>query len=125
MSRQVDTTKPLSDEDRRYLLERGHEQTVAYIDSLHAEDAPEDPEDLDHGPDFPEFQDPALAAAQARVTGDAADASGDSDAEEPDADRYDEMNKAALKEELADRRLPTSGTADEMRDRLRKADEQA
>lgn len=40
MSRSIDLSQPLSDEDRQYLLDRGHEQRVAALDAKFAgEDA--------------------------------------------------------------------------------------
>lgn len=122
MSREIDQSRPLSAEDRQYLLERGHEQTVTYLDQLHGtEPTEEEREQLDtpsnDGPAMPPFQDPSLAAAEGRNVRPESELTGDGD-----GDQYDEMNKAALKAEAERRELPTSGTAEELRERLRAHD---
>ena len=49
MSRQIDPSKPLSDDDRRYLLAHGEDAVVARFDERFPEDAPEEPEEFAPG----------------------------------------------------------------------------
>lgn len=46
MSRQIDPSKPLSDDDRRYLLAHGEDARVATFDERFPDDAPEEPEEF-------------------------------------------------------------------------------
>lgn len=127
MSREIDQTKPLSAEDREYLLQRGHEQTVQYLDQLHDSRASEEEQrELDtpgnEGPAMPEFQDPSLASQTALHAEDVEPDADDADDADAEGDRYDEMNKPALKAEAERRELPVGGTAEELRERLRAHD---
>lgn len=46
MSRQIPMDRPLSDDDRRYLLAHGEDARVATFDERFPEDAPESPEEF-------------------------------------------------------------------------------
>lgn len=67
MSRYVDPTKPLSDEDRAYLLSRGYEEQVANQDRRFAdgEDGEiEVPTELEVDDDLPEYNEMSLGDLQ-------------------------------------------------------------
>lgn len=140
MSREIDTSKPLSSEDRQYLMERGSEQQVAYLDQLHGvELSDEERQDLNEprneGPSMPplvtttivdkqrEDEESRRAKQLAEEAGlDYTSAPEESD-EEYEEDQYDRMNARELKDELRSRDLPTSGRVEELRDRLRDDDQ--
>ena len=121
MSRTIDLSTPLTDDDRAYLEQRGRHAEIQYADAVHGdaqELTPEEEAELEQkviaeqkgkrvplqmDPDFvpDEYQD------EEEDTGEEASAqSGD----DPDDVAY--VNKATvedLKEQLADRNLPTDG----------------
>lgn len=100
MSKQIDLTVPLSDEDREWLLARGRDADVALADRL--------------------------ASGEPLVAEDAGAASAPEDSSAPgeDAptDQYDEWSKDALQSELEDRGLPSRGTKAELIEVLRNSD---
>lgn len=104
MARQIDQSKPLSDEDRDWLLTRGQNGLVERLDREFAgqpAEAPEDePEEVEDQPN-----------------GDDPDADG-----EPEEASYDHLVVKELEQLLKDRGLPTSGTKQELIDRLTESD---
>lgn len=92
MSRQVDTSKPLSKSDREYLLARGYEDQVAAIDAREAAN------DADSVP--------------AELVVD----------EDDELEPYEEMNLAALQDECRKRELPVGGTKAQLVQRLEEDD---
>lgn len=160
MSREIDTSKPLSQEDRQYLLSRGNEQQVERLDALHRVQLSEEERrglttPSNEGPAMPDFVNPTLATAEMRAAGNgetsedgleeyraAAEADNldlrDERREETladqqeaqgaaltsqDGDQYDSMRKPELTAEAERRGLPTGGTAEQLRARLRDADQ--
>jgi hypothetical protein len=70
----VDESTPLTDAERRYLLERGHEEKVRNLDAKFADyEADEDDEDEDEVEDYLSWN---KAALQAELTRRELDASG-------------------------------------------------
>lgn len=104
MARQIDQSKPLSDEDRDWLLTRGQNGLVERLDREFAgqpAEAPEDePEEVE---DQPNGDDP------------------DADGESAEAS-YDHLMVSELKELLEKRGLPVSGSKQELIDRLVQSD---
>lgn len=92
MSRQIDYTRKLSDEDREYLLTRGQDNLVARMDSLFADDG-SDPQEPTPDPD----PDPAAGGIKA----------------------LEDMTIEELKELLRENDLPVGGNKDELIERLR------
>ena len=127
MSRLVPRDKPLSDEDRAYLLMLGKDSTVAYIDqqfppeSEDLDDEDEDLEDADEDEDLEDAEDAEDAED------DDTDDEDEDDDEEPD---YDSWTVTDLKTELSNRQdangipLPTTGLKPELIARLREHDAQ-
>ena len=138
MAREIDLTQRLSEEDREYLLARGKEQLVFANDAEHTGD----PEavafanyvpgtSIDRADGVPPTPggDPLVVMGGGTVEGavelEESDED-DEDDEEPSGeseDNYESWDKAALKEELANRELATSGNKAEMIARLREDDE--
>ena len=92
MSRQVDTSKPLSDKDRSYLLSRGYEDQVAAIDAREEQN-----------------QNDELEVPSELVVDD-------------DLEPYEEMSLVDLQEECRRRELPVSGTKPQLIKRLEEND---
>lgn len=135
MSRTIDLTQPLSEDDREYLLARGREQHVFQNDAQFSDDLeararglyiPGSAIDLAEGvpgtpsadptvvngggPAIPE-EDPGLDSDDL--------VSDDLDSEE---DNYETWTKEQLSEELENRELATTGKKDELIARLREDD---
>lgn len=139
MSRTIPRDAPLSDDDRRYLLERGQESVITLIDQQY----PPDPEELEdfnamlRGEVPPNFTgDRGLVTGlEARVAQLESYIREELNAEVPPApgeeaadDRpYSEWTKDELKAELArpERNLSTSGTKTELIERLEADDANA
>lgn len=123
MSRVIDTSKPLSDEDRQYMLDRGLEQQVQRIDAQHnGEDVPEalpaGAGDVLPQPASPTAEqppvpgavtDPTVAGAEAAAAFNGSQGDGG-----PTAEDYADYKVDDLKNILRDRNLPVSGTKDEL-----------
>jgi hypothetical protein len=93
MSRQIDLTQKLSDEDREYLLSRGRRHQVIVNDRQFAN------------------EDASSPAPQDSKT-----------SEDPEwADQVNELTTDELKDELSNRGLPTTGNQETLRKRLIKA----
>lgn len=119
MSREIDLSKPLSDEDRDYLEQRGRSAEIAYADAVHSgEDQPSDEELMEleqkaieeqRGKRVPLQMDPDAV----RFEDDDEDTGEQAPAEEgDDPDDVAYVNRATvadLKEQLAARDLPTDG----------------
>lgn len=96
MAREVPRNRPLSDEDREYLLSRGYDSTVASIDQ-----------------NFPSGDAPSEVTGGSQVV------------KEPvvdDEDDYDDWTGPELEGELRKRGLPVSGTNPQKVERLRADD---
>jgi hypothetical protein len=135
MSREIDTSQPLSDEDRQYLLDRGKNQLVDQIDA----------EQGDSNAARRAAYIPGMSIDRAAGVPDTPSAlpntvmgGGDTDAEEDEgveedadltaeavesADNYDTWMVEDLQEELRNRDLPVSGKKKELVARLREDDE--
>lgn len=119
MSKQIDLSKPLSEEDRAYLLSRGRTYDIAIADG-------NDASSLSAGPSFDANTDAAKLLAETPNTGDvntlgreagAPDqSSGDAPTGEPS--QYEDLTVAQLKDELERRDLPTTGKKPELVARL-------
>jgi hypothetical protein len=96
MSQRVDQTKPLSDQDREYLLSRNELQVIDRLDALFPAVVETDEAESDEG-----------------------------EAEEGDGGvlPYEEWTADDLRAELGERKLVKSGSKPEMAARLRKDDE--
>lgn len=92
MSRRIPTDRPLSEEDRRYLLDRGKEELAAWLDSALKDREPSEPDDEDEDEDELE-------------------------------DWLDRMSRGELVAEARRRGLKTTGSAEELRKRLRDFEE--
>ncbi|MBK8246290.1 MAG: hypothetical protein IPK85_02605 [Gemmatimonadetes bacterium] len=90
MARQIDTNKPLSDEDRAYLLARGRRHLVLQNDRRFAN------------------QDASSPAPQGSKTSEQAEWE----------EQVNELTVAELRDELANRNLDTTGKQDALRKRL-------
>lgn len=119
MSREIDLSKPLSDEDRNYLEQRSRVAEIEYADAVHngEELTDEDIQRLEakaveeaKGKRIPLQMDPD---AVRDVQGDEEDTGEEASAEEgDDPDDVQYVNRATvadLKEQLAARDLPTDG----------------
>lgn len=134
MSRQIPEDKTLSEEDRRYLLERGQESKIAYLDQQY----PPDPQDLadfeaklrgEIPPDYTGDRG-AVLGLQARVAqleefieelgADVPPAPGEVTEEEAE---YADWKLADLQKEAGARGLSKSGTKDELAARLQAHDD--
>src|SRR5687768_1241803 len=117
MSKQVPRDKPLSADDRAYLLMRGQQSTVEYLDQQFP---PEDEADLDEDLDETD-EDEDLDDEEEE------DLEDDDEDEEPD---YDSWTVQQLKDELTTRTddegavLSTTGNKAELAARLREHDAQ-
>ena len=141
MSKQIDMTKPLSDDDRSYLHDRGRFAEIEANDAEFGERKP--PEDDDTLEEQIYNLEEQLAVLRTRlahrnlareqeavgvVDRTAVDGEG---GEEEEADNYDELSVAKLKEEIALRnkdrepgdRISQAGSKAELIDRLRADDE--
>jgi hypothetical protein len=126
VSRQIDLSKPLSDEDRAYLLARGREQLVAKLDAQNGDEeaarlanyvpgsAVDQPEGV---PDTP-----GLGAPNAEAARTAAAVEDDDEVEAGTEDNYETWTNEQLREELDSRDLQTSGKKKELVARLRADD---
>lgn len=140
VSRTIDLTQKLSDEDREYLLARGREQEVFRNDAEHVGD-PESVRSANYIPgtsiDRAEGV-PVTPNGDTRVVMGGGDVEVDEDGDEledtPDSrtvvdgesdDNYDTWGKAELKAELENRELATSGNKGELIARLREDDASA
>lgn len=136
MSRAIPRDEALSHDDRRYLLERGQESTIAYIDQQY----PPDPEDLAEfdammrGEVPPDYTGDRgfILGLQARVeqletyiredlNAEVPLAPGETPAESDDRP-YSDWSKDELKAEAEARQLSTSGTKPELVQRLTDSD---
>lgn len=127
MSKQIDLTKPLSDEDRQYLEDRARHYEIAANDAEHA-GAELPPEYLGLTGGEPAFGVPAdshpegvgLGEGTLRPTNPHATVADESAPTEEDSeDSYDDMTVAELQDELENRELPKSGKKAELIARLR------
>lgn len=119
MSRKIDLTKPLSDEDRQYLLDRGRLRDIAQADgnTEAANPVPGGLDGVNTGGASPTAKDPRLGA---RIkVGEPTVQAGDA-LEDEDDDNV--LKGAALEQALEDRGLPKTGTADEKRARVAEYD---
>lgn len=147
MSRQIDWDKPLSEDDRRWALDRGMYHKVALNDEQHgnSEEPDEDARARSTGvrgtePSSQERTEPLERTPQ--TTGLHTDHAGrpldpetglarDSGGSDEDGDEYDEMSKGELRDEIDrrnserddDDRIPVSGNAEDLRARLREDDD--
>lgn len=137
MSRTIDLTEKLSEEDREYLLARGREQQVFQNDAEFVGD-PESVRVANYIPgtsiDRAEGVPPTPNGDSRVVMGGGeveVDEDGDELEDTPDSaahlgeteDNYDTWDKAGLRAELENRELPTSGNKAELIARLREDDE--
>lgn len=99
MSRNIDLTKPLSDEDRAYLLSRDRHIDIARADKA-AEAMEGDGPDSDAG------------------SGESAGSGNDSPPEKYSDEWFAAVKVPELKEELRSAELPVSGTREELVERL-------
>jgi len=101
VSRKIDLSQPLSDEDRAYLDSRARHDLIALNDEEHG---------VTHEDDAPTT---SSQAEQANLQ---------VDAEEDIEDEYSSMTNDDLRAELEDRDLPTSGNKADLLARLRAND---
>lgn len=136
MSREVDLSQKLSEEDREYLLARGREQQVFVNDAQFTGD----PEAVRQANYIPGTSIDRAPGVPATPNGDRLvvmgggeveiDEDGDELGDSPEShaaledsdDEYDTMDKASLKAELDSRELSTSGNKAELIARLRADD---
>lgn len=102
MSRQIDMTKPLSDEDREYLETRARQDLIAQNDEQFGVESDEE------GSPGNSLQ---AEKANLQITG-----------EVVIEDDYSSMTNDELRDELEDRGLATSGAKADLQDRLREDD---
>lgn len=121
MSRQIDTSKPLSAKDRKYLEERGRLNEVAYSDQLAAGgvtvDAWGNPVD---GGSYDEAVNTGDTGSEVDDGGASDDGSDES--EDDVADEYTDMSVDELRDECAARGLTKGGNKPELQARLREHD---
>lgn len=109
MSREIDRSKPLSDDDRRYLLAHGEDGLVQIMDERFPDDAPESPEEF------------------------APDLSGTGDGTGEEDPGYEEWSADDLRAEIDERneqdgrttKISKAGSRADMAARLREDDRQA
>lgn len=126
MSREIDLSNPLSDEDRAYLLARGREQLVAQIDARRGDEEAAKlahyvpGSAVDEADGVPET--PGLAAPNVEAARSAEIVEEDDDVEAGTEDNYETWTNEQLREELDSRDLQTSGKKKELVARLRADD---
>lgn len=114
MSRQIDLSKPLSDEDRAYLESRNRLTDIALAEGG-------DASSLTAGPSLSSTATPEELLEQTPNLGDVGTVQKnytEGDGTAPDPTEYDDMTVQQLKDELERRDLPVSGNKSELIARL-------
>lgn len=131
MSKKIDFSKPLSEEDEAYVAERPWLRTDAELSGFDLSDETdfsvdsenedgEDPDGFDNGEDGDDS-----ATGDDDISDDEDDESGEDDGDEDEVAPYAEWEYAALKEEAGNRGLQKSGSKEQLIERLEQDDASA
>lgn len=126
MSKQIDLSQTLSDEDKAYLRQLGRDDVIAAAEAGGEDSsATAGPEQLDgDGLDLEDV--PNTGDVNTLDRGETGGAAGpDQTAAPSSSGEYDNLKAEELRDELDRRGLPTSGKKDELRARLYAADAEA
>lgn len=131
MSMEVDLSTPLTDEERKYLMERGKYADVERVDNLHGGETPDEllagdgtgaqPVSVLTSDQMATRKERLLA--ELRAIEEAEQASDDSVGDDGDVPPYESWKAAELKKELKARNLSQSGSQDELVARLYEDDQ--
>lgn len=129
MSREINMDGPLSDEDRAYLLHRGQDAKVEFLDAVHGSEGEEPPRPEDFKPESAGDRPPGSPETPPLLTMGDADTIGDIDQSGYEQSEggvqeapYKDWTVAELKDELKERELPVSGNHQALVARLEEDD---
>lgn len=123
MSRQIDLSQPLSDEDREYLFAHGDHDLVRQADAIAAANVESEPFDEGEGERPEDEVEDESTDGETKDDDESDEVDDEEDETEEDSGPYAGWTKADLKAEAGKRELPKSGNVSELKARLVADDE--